>query len=69
MHLDTPSKTNGLDGSCPQSMELFQGGRRIREQIQARPGVLADLDAAIVDAIINPVRRNVKFLGELGQGE
>jgi hypothetical protein len=68
-HLDTPSKTNGLDGSCPQSLELLQGGRRIREQIQACPGVLADLDAPIVDPIINPVRRNVKFLGELSKGE
>src|SRR2546428_8555356 len=68
-HLDTPSKTNGLDGSCPQSVELLQGGRLIRKQIQACFGVLADLDAPIVDPIINPVRRNVKFLGELSQGE
>lgn len=69
MHLDTPSKTNGLDGSCPECFELLQGGRRIREQVQARPGVLADLDAAIVDPIINPVRSNVKFPGELGERE
>jgi hypothetical protein len=68
-HLDTPSKTNGLDGTCPQSLELLQGGRLIREQIQARLHVFADLNATIVDSIINPVRRNVKSLGKLGQGE
>ena len=66
MHLDTPSKTNRLDGSCAQSLELLQGGRLIREQIQARLGIFADLNAAIVDTIINLVRRNVKLLGELG---
>src|SRR5438270_249982 len=36
---------------------------------QARLGIFADLDAPMVDSIINPMRRNVKGFGDLGERE
>src|SRR6266566_4117199 len=64
-----PSKTELLDRACQQLLEAVEGCRLIRKQIQLGLLVFRNLDRAIVNPIINPVRGNVKRLGHLGKRE
>src|SRR5262249_55652024 len=59
------SKPQVLDLAIPKFAEPSQRGRLVREQIQPPLGIFDDLNGAIVDAIMNPMRRDVQLLGDL----
>ena len=64
-----PSKTELLDRSLDELFEPLEGCWFIRKQVQVCCNVFRDLDATIVDPIINPMRGNVKSFGDLCESE
>ncbi|GHO49784.1 hypothetical protein [Ktedonospora formicarum] len=57
--------TERLERSLGKLREPFEGTGLVRKQIQVGCRIFADLNGAIVNAIIDPVRGNVKPLCQL----
>src|SRR5262245_34993024 len=53
----------------PECLELLQGRRRIWKQEGTSLRMHGHLDATIIDAIIDPVRREIERLGNLRYGQ
>src|SRR4051794_39273563 len=54
------------------SLELLEQGPRlglVGKQVQVRSRIALDLDGAVVNAVIDPVRRDPQGAGELGHGQ
>jgi hypothetical protein len=59
------SKTQVIDLAIAKFLEPSQRGRFVREQIQTPLGIFNHLNGAIVDAIMNPMQRDVQVLRDL----
>src|SRR5262245_28459640 len=62
-------KTQLLELPSPQLLELGYCPRLVREQEEVRGRIASDRDRAIVNPVINPVRRDPHFAGDLGHGQ
>ena len=58
-------KTQALELASPELLEEGYGLGLIGEQVEARGRIEADLNGAVVNAIIDPVRRDSQGAGEL----
>src|SRR5262249_25072398 len=64
-HLDTLLKTYTMNPSGLQLLQVRDGLRGVREQVQFSLRVERDLDFAALDALVHPVQRHVEHLDEL----
>jgi hypothetical protein len=68
-HLDTLIKTQVLGNAGFELLEFLEGLWVVWKDVQASLFIFGNLDTAIVDAIIQPVRGHLQDLSKLGKGE
>ena len=52
-----------------EGAESLENFAIIWEEIEPRGGVLGQLDGAVVDPVVQPVRRDAQHPGQLGHGQ
>src|SRR5437764_9251291 len=68
-HLDTPLKTQLLDLTGLELLELSDRPGFVGEQVELGFSVPGDLDGAVVNPVMDPVDRYVQAVGYLGHGQ
>ena len=63
-----PLETQVVDGAILELLEHLQGIWFVREQVESCLEVFNNLNASIVDQMIYPEGRDVKFTGDLRHG-
>src|SRR5437867_2948207 len=61
-------KTQLLELARPQLLEQGYCPRAVREQVELRVRIPSDLDRAVVDPVVDPVRRDPQRAGDLWHG-
>ncbi len=63
------SKIQGLEAAINQLPELLDGRGAIRKQVASGLFIFGNPDRAVMNSIVDEVKRDAQFFGELGNSE
>jgi len=68
-HVDAPLKTQVLEAAIDQLSELLDGRSSIGKQVEPGRWIIDNLDRALVNLVVDEMRGDAQFFGELWNGK